>query len=138
MHYDAAKLYVILQGVGAFGFLTGLAIHIATYTKAIPPEKKKFLGIIAVLQMILGATLVIWPWMMKMVQRWALTIASERCRRIEALHLTNRWSQPLAAVKSTFNFMKQFQVFATLAVASGGSASVSLGLIPWNSYKPRS
>ncbi len=37
-------------------------------------------------------------------------------------HLTNRWSQPLAAVKSRFNFMKQFLVFATLAVASGGSA----------------
>jgi hypothetical protein len=38
------------------------------------------------------------------------------------LHLTNRWSQPLAAVKSTFDFMKQFSVFATLAAASGGSA----------------
>ncbi len=36
--------------------------------------------------------------------------------------LTNRWSQPLAAVKSTFNFMKQFPEFATLAPASGGSA----------------
>jgi hypothetical protein len=38
-------------------------------------------------------------------------------------HLTNRWSQPLAVVKSTFNFMKQFLIFATLAAASGGSAS---------------
>jgi len=36
--------------------------------------------------------------------------------------LTNRWSQPLAAVKSTFDFMKQFSKFATLAAASGGSA----------------
>jgi len=36
--------------------------------------------------------------------------------------LTNRWSQPLAAVMSTFDFMKQFPVFATLAPASGGSA----------------
>jgi hypothetical protein len=36
--------------------------------------------------------------------------------------LTNRWSQPLAAVKSTFDFMKQFSMFATLAAASGGSA----------------
>jgi len=34
--------------------------------------------------------------------------------------LTNRWSQPLAVVKSTFNFMKQFSMFATLALASGG------------------
>jgi hypothetical protein len=40
--------------------------------------------------------------------------------------LTNRSSQPLAAVESTFNFMKQFPMFATLAKvdpprrASGG------------------
>jgi hypothetical protein len=37
-------------------------------------------------------------------------------------HLTNRSSQPLAAVKSTFDFMKQFSMFAALAAASGGSA----------------
>ena len=37
-------------------------------------------------------------------------------------HLTNRWSQPLAVVMSTFDFMKQFSMFATLAAASGGSA----------------
>ena len=36
--------------------------------------------------------------------------------------LTNRWSQPLAVVKSIFDFMKQFPVFAALAAASGGSA----------------
>jgi hypothetical protein len=36
--------------------------------------------------------------------------------------LTNRWSQPLAVAKSTFNFMKQLSMFATLAPASGGSA----------------
>ena len=36
--------------------------------------------------------------------------------------LTNRWSQPLAVVMRTLNFMKQFNEFATLAVASGGSA----------------
>jgi len=36
--------------------------------------------------------------------------------------LTNRWSQPLAVVMRTFDFMKQFREFATLAVASGGSA----------------
>ena len=36
--------------------------------------------------------------------------------------LTNRWSQPLAVVKCTFDFMKQFPEFATLAPASGGSA----------------
>jgi len=36
--------------------------------------------------------------------------------------LTNRWSQPLAVVMTRFNFMKQFPKFATLALASGGSA----------------
>jgi len=35
-------------------------------------------------------------------------------------HLTNRSSQPLAAVKSTSDFMKQFLMIATLALASGG------------------
>jgi len=35
---------------------------------------------------------------------------------------SNRWSQPLAAVKPTFDFMKEFSMFATLAAASGGSA----------------
>jgi hypothetical protein len=37
-------------------------------------------------------------------------------------HLTNRWRQPLAVVKSTFDFMKQFSMFATLGVAGGVSA----------------
>jgi hypothetical protein len=35
---------------------------------------------------------------------------------------SNRWSQPLAVAMRTFDFMKQFLVFATLAAASGGSA----------------
>jgi hypothetical protein len=43
-------------------------------------------------------------------------------RRLCSASLTNRWSQPLAIVQSTFNFMKQFSMFATLAAASGGSA----------------
>jgi hypothetical protein len=33
--------------------------------------------------------------------------------------LTNRWSQPLAAVMTRFDFMKHFPMFATLAAASG-------------------
>jgi hypothetical protein len=36
--------------------------------------------------------------------------------------LTNRSSQPLAVAMRTFNFMKLFREFATLAAASGGSA----------------
>jgi len=35
---------------------------------------------------------------------------------------SNRWSQPLAVVMTTFDFMKQFSMFAALAFASGGSA----------------
>ncbi len=36
--------------------------------------------------------------------------------------LTNRWSQPLAAVVPRFEFMKQFPEFAARAATSGGSA----------------
>jgi hypothetical protein len=36
--------------------------------------------------------------------------------------LTNRWSQSLAVAMRTFNFMKQFSMFATLALVSRGSA----------------
>jgi hypothetical protein len=36
--------------------------------------------------------------------------------------LTNRWSQPLADVMTTFNFMKQSSIFAMLVLASGCSA----------------
>jgi hypothetical protein len=42
------------------------------------------------------------------------------CRILESL--TNRWSQSLAAVKPTFDFMEQLTMFAALAAASGGSA----------------
>ena len=47
--------------------------------------------------------------------RWPLHDATQS-------HLTNRWSQPLAVVKSMFEFMKPFSMFAVLAAASGGSA----------------
>jgi hypothetical protein len=40
----------------------------------------------------------------------------------ELKDLTNRSSQPLAVVKSTFDFMKQSQKLVTLAAASGRSA----------------
>ncbi len=39
-----------------------------------------------------------------------------------ALHLTNRWSQPLAARMSRFDLMKQFPMLRKLAAATGGSA----------------
>jgi hypothetical protein len=39
-----------------------------------------------------------------------------------AFGLTNRSSQPLAAVKSTFDLMRQFSMSVALALASGGSA----------------
>ena len=43
-------------------------------------------------------------------------VRATRCEK----HLTNRWSQPLAGVMSRFDFMKQFPMFATLVLASGG------------------
>ncbi len=52
---------------------------------------------------------------------WALLGATSR-GAWNASRLTNRWSQPLAALKSASDFMKQFLMFATLAAASGGSA----------------
>jgi len=36
--------------------------------------------------------------------------------------LTNRSSQQLAVMKSTFDFAEQLSMFAALAAASGGSA----------------
>jgi hypothetical protein len=36
--------------------------------------------------------------------------------------LTNRWSQSLTVAMRTFDFMKRFSGFATLAAVSGGSA----------------
>src|SRR5260370_1475740 len=42
---------------------------------------------------------------------------------IDPCHLTNRWSQPLAALKSTFAFMKKFFMLATLALPTGASAT---------------
>src|SRR2546421_2898636 len=40
-----------------------------------------------------------------------------RCLGWRVKGLTNRWSQPLAVVKSTVDFMKRFSVFAALAAA---------------------
>jgi hypothetical protein len=40
----------------------------------------------------------------------------------ESSDLTNRWSQPLAVVLRRSNVMKRFSLFATRALASGGSA----------------
>jgi hypothetical protein len=57
-----------------------------------------------------------YPRTAKLYHAW---IASQR-------HTSNQTLEPTrlrrAAVKSTFNFMKQFSMFATLAAASGGSA----------------
>jgi len=56
-------------GLGVIMFLTGLLLHIVTYTRHIPPEKKKQLGLSAVALMIIGATMAMWPWMMKLVEK---------------------------------------------------------------------
>jgi hypothetical protein len=52
-----------------------------------------------------------------------LRFLSFRRGELRPRHLTNRWSQPLAAAMTSFNFMEQSFVFATFAPASGGSAS---------------
>jgi hypothetical protein len=45
-----------------------------------------------------------------------------RQRYLHVWHLTNRSSQPLAALMTEFDLMKQFLMLAMLAAASGGSA----------------
>jgi hypothetical protein len=40
----------------------------------------------------------------------------------EATSTSNRWSQPLASIITSFEFMKRISMLATLAAASGGSA----------------
>jgi hypothetical protein len=44
-------------------------------------------------------------------------------RKSKVSDLTNRWSQPLAVAMRRFDVLKQFREFATLAAASGGSAT---------------
>jgi hypothetical protein len=56
-------------GLGIVMFVTGLALHIFSYTKQIPPEKKKQLGLVAVALMIIGGTMALLPYMLKMAQQ---------------------------------------------------------------------
>jgi hypothetical protein len=59
---------------------------------------------------------------MKPLRQWRAGSYGNTVRVCQIDYLTNRWSQPLAVVISTFDFLKQFSMFATLALASGGSA----------------
>jgi len=52
-----------------------------------------------------------------------ISATSERQSSMTTNDLTNRSSQPRGVVMARFDFMKQFLMFATLALASGGSAS---------------
>ena len=52
----------------------------------------------------------------------ALLPSRLRMSSLAESHLTRRSSQPLTGESPTFNFMKPFSMFATLALASGGSA----------------
>jgi hypothetical protein len=62
-------------------------------------------------------------WLSEATQKHLEAVRKQKQSEPQAeIRLTNRWSQPLAVLKSTFNFMKQFSMFATLAAASGGSA----------------
>jgi hypothetical protein len=55
--------------LGIIMFATGLALHILTYTKQIPPEKKRQLGLCAVALMIIGGTMALLPYMLKIAQQ---------------------------------------------------------------------
>jgi len=55
--------------LGVIMFVTGLLLHILSYTKQIPPEKKKQVGLSAVALMIVGATMAMLPYMMKIAQQ---------------------------------------------------------------------
>ena len=50
-------------------FLTGLLMHILSYTKQITPDKKRQVGLAAVALMIVGAMMAMWPFMMRIVQK---------------------------------------------------------------------
>ena len=58
---------VVGIGLGVVMFLTGLLLHILSYTKQIPPEKQKQVSLSAIALMIIGATMAMWPWMMAVV-----------------------------------------------------------------------
>jgi hypothetical protein len=54
-----------------------------------------------------------------------MTAPNPSIPRLGAWHasrLTNRWSQPLAVAMRPIDFVKQFLMFATLALTSSGSA----------------
>jgi hypothetical protein len=57
---------------------------------------------------------------MKPLRQWRAASYCNTVRVCQIDYLTNRWSQPLAVVISTFDFLKQFSMFATLGSASGG------------------
>ena len=56
------------------------------------------------------------------VRSAATRLEPDSVSAMNGIHLTSRWSQPLAAVMRTFDFMKQFSMLPKLAAASGGSA----------------
>ena len=55
--------------LGVIMFLTGLLMHILSYTKQITPDKKRQVGLAAVALMIVGAMMAMWPFMMRIVQK---------------------------------------------------------------------
>jgi hypothetical protein len=56
-------------GLGVVMFLTGLLLHILSYTKQIPSEKKKHVSFSAIALMIIGAMMAMWPWMMSIIEK---------------------------------------------------------------------
>jgi hypothetical protein len=56
-------------GLGILMFLTGLLMHILSYTKQIPPEKKKQIALSALALMIIGGMMAMWPFIWRIVQK---------------------------------------------------------------------
>jgi hypothetical protein len=56
-------------GLGILMFLTGLLMHVLSYTKQIPPGKKRQVSLSAIALMIVGAMMAMWPFMMRIVHK---------------------------------------------------------------------
>jgi cytochrome c biogenesis protein CcdA len=55
--------------LGVVLFVTGLLLHVLSYTKQIPSEKRNQVRISAIIMIIVGGTMAMLPYMMKIAQQ---------------------------------------------------------------------
>jgi cytochrome c biogenesis protein CcdA len=55
--------------LGVVLFVTGLLLHVLSYTNQIPSEKKNQVRISAIIMIIVGGTMAMLPYMMKIAQQ---------------------------------------------------------------------